>query len=83
MPRYRFSLSIYGQTLREGAWINLADKNAALNKAHQLVQALLNFGSGTVPWTDGVLVVESSDGCETIHVPIVPAVEGKVTVRRH
>ncbi|GJD61753.1 hypothetical protein CS379_05280 [Methylobacterium frigidaeris] len=83
MPCYRFRLSIDGQVLEEGGWLELADRYAALEKAHQLAHALLTFGDGRVPWADGVLVVESSDGSEPFTVPIIDMAAGEVKATRH
>ncbi len=76
-------LRIYGQLLDQGSWIDLADGRAALEKAHQLADALLNFGDSRVPWAEGELVVESSDGGDPVAVPITAAVTGDAKATRH
>lgn len=70
MPLYRFRLSIFGQLLDEVGALELADRDAASGKAGQLARALLSLADGSVPWTEGELVIECDDGSDPITVPI-------------
>ncbi|WP_425463305.1 DUF6894 family protein [Methylobacterium terricola] len=83
MPHYRFRLKLYGQPLKDGAWLELENKQAALAKARQLAQAFLDFGDRSVPWTEAVVVVEDSDGSEVVHVPIGDLIGSGAETLRH
>jgi hypothetical protein len=70
MPLYSFRLSIFGQLLDKVGSLELADRDAAEGKAHQLARALLSLADSSLPWAEGELVVECGDGSDPITLPI-------------
>lgn len=83
MPRYRFTLSNFESLLDAGKWLELPDRDAAVEKARQIAQALLSVADQRVPWVEGVVVVECSDGSQPIILPILERLGGKAKATRH
>ncbi|KMO40464.1 hypothetical protein VQ02_07450 [Methylobacterium variabile] len=83
MPRYHFRLRLHGQFLDHSECLELVGSEAAREKAHQVARALLELADSRIPWTEGVLVIESSDGCEPIILPIIDALTGREKMTHH
>ena len=83
MPRYRFRLSIFDRLLDPGDWLELPDRDAAVKKARQIAQALLSVADQRVPWAEGVVVVECSDGSQLIALPIIDMAVAEVKATWH
>ncbi len=49
----------------------MPDRDTAVRKAHQIAQALLSVADQRVPWAEGMVVVECSDGSQPMTLPIV------------
>ncbi len=83
MPRYRFRLSIFESLLDPGNWLELPDRDAAVAKARQIAQALLSVADQRVPWVEGEVVVECSDGSQPIVLPIIDMAVGEAKATWH
>lgn len=83
MPRYRFRLSIFERLLDAGNWLELPDRDAAEKKARQIAQALLSVADQRVPWAEGEVVVECSDGSPPIVLRIIDMAVDEIEATWH